>query len=33
MRFILMGMAPKDSEAGPPPKPEAFAAMTKRSIW
>jgi hypothetical protein len=27
MRFILMGMAPKDSEAGPPPKPEAFAAM------
>jgi hypothetical protein len=27
MRFILMGMAPKESEAGPPPKPEAFAAM------
>jgi hypothetical protein len=27
MRFILMGMSPKDSEAGPPPKPEAFAAM------
>jgi hypothetical protein len=27
MRFILMGMSPKDAEAGPPPKPEAFAAM------
>ena len=27
MRFILMGMATKDSEAAPPPKPEAFAAM------
>jgi hypothetical protein len=27
MRFILMGMAPKESEAGPPPEPEAFAAM------
>jgi hypothetical protein len=27
MRFILMGMATKESEAGPPPKPEAFAAM------
>jgi hypothetical protein len=27
MRFILMGMAPKESEAGPPPKPEAFVAM------
>ena len=27
MRFILMGVATKESEAGPPPKPEAFAAM------
>ena len=27
MRFILMGMATKESEAGSPPKPEAFAAM------
>ena len=27
MRFIVMGMATKESEAGPPPKPEAFAAM------
>ena len=27
MRFILMGMATKESEAAPPPKPEAFAAM------
>jgi hypothetical protein len=27
MRFILMGMATKESEAGPPPKPEAFTAM------
>ena len=27
MRFILMGMATKNSEAGPPPKPEAYAAM------
>ena len=27
MRFILMGIATKESEAGPPPKPEAFAAM------
>jgi len=27
MRFILMGMATQESEAGPPPKPEAFAAM------
>ena len=39
MRFILMGMATQESEAGPPPKPEAFAAMqeynedlAKRSI-
>lgn len=29
MRFIVMGMAKKESEAGPPPKPEAFAAMQK----
>ena len=27
MRFIVMGMATKESEAGPPPKPEAFVAM------
>src|SRR6476646_3227444 len=27
MRFILMGMATKESEAGVPPKPEAFVAM------
>lgn len=29
MRFIVMGMAKKESEAGPPPKPEEFAAMQK----
>ena len=29
MRFIVMGMATKESEAGVPPKPEAFAAMQK----
>ena len=29
MRFILMGMAKKESEGAPPPKPEAFAAMQK----
>jgi hypothetical protein len=29
MRFIVMGMATKESEAGPSPKPEAFAAMQK----
>jgi hypothetical protein len=29
MRFIVMAMAPKESEAAPPPKPEAFAAMQK----
>jgi hypothetical protein len=29
MRFIVMGMMTKESEAGPPPKPEAFAAMQK----
>ena len=27
MRFIVMGMATKESEAGALPKPEAFAAM------
>ena len=27
MRFIVMGMATKESEAGPPPPPEAFVAM------
>ena len=26
-RFMVMAMASKDFEAGPPPKPEAFAAM------
>ena len=26
-RFIVMGIVAKDFEAGPPPKPEAFAAM------
>jgi hypothetical protein len=29
MRFIVMVMASKESEAGPPPTPEAFAAMQK----
>ena len=29
MRFILMAIATKESEAAPPPKPEAFAAMQK----
>jgi hypothetical protein len=29
MRFMVIGYAPKDSETGPPPKPEAFAAMQK----
>ena len=29
MRFIVMGMAKKEAEAGPPPKPEAFVAMQK----
>ena len=29
MRFIVMGMATKESEAGPPPKPEAYAAMQR----
>ena len=27
MRFIVMGMATKESEAGPPPKAEDYAAM------
>ena len=26
-RFMVMGIATKDFEAGPPPKPEAFVAM------
>jgi hypothetical protein len=29
MRFIVMGMAKKEAEAAPAPKPEAFAAMQK----
>jgi hypothetical protein len=29
MRFIVMVMATKESEADPPPKPEAFVAMQK----
>lgn len=29
MRFIVMAMAQKESEAAPPPKKEAFAAMQK----
>lgn len=29
MRFIVMAMATKESESGPPPKPEAFVAMQK----
>ena len=29
MRFMVMVMATKESEAGTPPKPEAFAAMGK----
>ena len=29
MRFIIMAKATKQSEAGPPPKPEAFTAMQK----
>ena len=29
MRFMIMGMATKESEAGVLPKPEAFAAMQK----
>ena len=27
MRFIVMGMATQESEAGPPPSPDVFAAM------
>jgi hypothetical protein len=29
MRFMVMAMVTKESEAGPPPKPGAFAAMQK----
>jgi hypothetical protein len=29
MRFIVMGMATKESEAAPPPNAEAFVAMQK----
>jgi hypothetical protein len=29
MRFMVIGMATKEAEGGPPPKPEAFAAMQK----
>ena len=29
MRFIVMAMATKDSEAAPPPKPESYVAMQK----
>jgi hypothetical protein len=29
MRFIVMAMGQGDSEAAPPPKPEAFVAMQK----
>jgi hypothetical protein len=29
MRFIVLGMATKETEAGAPPKPEDFAAMQK----
>jgi len=29
MRFMVIGMATKESEAGPPPTSEAFAAMQK----
>jgi hypothetical protein len=29
MRFMVMAIATKESEAGPPPTPEAFAAMQK----
>ena len=29
MRFIVMAMATKESEAAPPPRPEAFVAMQK----
>lgn len=26
---MIIGLATKESEAGPPPKPEAYAAMSK----
>ena len=29
MRFMIMAMMTKESEAGPPPKPDAFVAMQK----
>ena len=29
MRFMVMAITTKDSEAGPPPKPEALVAMQK----
>ena len=29
MRFMIIGLATKESEAGIPPKPEAYAAMGK----
>ncbi len=29
MRFMIMGMATKETESGPPPTPEQFAAMQK----
>ena len=29
MRFMVMAMVTKESEGGPPPTPEAFAAMQK----
>jgi hypothetical protein len=29
MRFMVMGMATKESEGAPPPRPEQFAAMQK----
>ena len=29
MRFMVMAMVTKESEGGPPPSPEAFAAMQK----
>lgn len=29
MRFLVMAIVPKEFEAGPPPRPEAFAAMQK----
>ena len=29
MRFMIIGLATKEAETGPPPKPEAFVAMQK----